>query len=186
MRTRGRTARWVGWVWAMGVLLSCEGQQPGNFEQDPNGPSATGAVGTCNPQVSDLEFLKGEWEDIGYYIRVMVSYKTRCYSDIDEGEVYVKVTNLDAADPDADDASVEYRFGISESKYVDYSPTNKKLWVDFLISDDSTTTTYLFTVKIKDDAGYWSDPIDGEVVYEDIDESVDGDSDATPTPTVSY
>ncbi len=182
MMRRGWTVRWLGAVWAVSLLLSCEPPEVGNFEQDPNGASATGTVGKCNPQISDLDFLKGEWEDIGYYIRVMVSYKTRCYSDIDEGEVYIKVTNLDAGDPSDPSTYAEYRFGVAESTYVDYSPSQKKIWVDFLIPDEATTTTYLFTVKIKDNAGYWSDPLEGEVVYDDLEESVEG-SDATPTPS---
>ncbi len=169
----------AGWMAVAGCTAT-----PSGFEQDPNAASATGTVGTCNPQISDLEFLKGEWEDIGYYIRVMVGYKTRCFSDIEDGEVYIKITNLDAANPESSQASAEYRFGVAESKYVDYNSASKKLWVDFLISDDSLTTTYLFSVKIKDSDGYWSNELEEEVVYDDIDSSVDGDgsSSATPTP----
>ncbi len=165
------------------VVASCA-TNPSGFEQDPNSASSTGTVGTCNPQISELEFLKGEWEDIGYYIRVRVAYKTRCFSDIEDGEVYVKITNLDANDPESDEANAEYRFGVAESKYVDYDTATKTIWVDFLISDDSLTTTYLFKVKIKDSDGYWSNELEEDVVYNDIDESVDGDSGGgSPTPT---
>ena len=172
MRVLSKWFIWVSGATLVFTILGCPNREAG-FESDPNSPNSTGTVGGCNPTISDLKFAQGEWEKLGDYVRVSFSYGTKCSAKETDGEVTIKVTNMDLPDPEADEASATYYFGTSNSKYVDYNSSSDTMWVDFKISEDSTATTFTFEVKFKDSKGYWSNALEEEIVYAELTESVD-------------
>jgi len=159
---------WRGWGLLFGLSLAVSGCGTGEdgFSDDPNPNDDENTVSSCAPEIADLGFAKGTDQTLGSFLRASFSFALgTCGGSIDSGTVRIQVVNLDAADPNAPEASAWYELP-TESSYVLKTSGEDIISVDFSVPDE--TTTYEFNVKLIDSLGYASNKLTEDVVYQDV------------------
>lgn len=173
---------WTGFLFFTIICSSagCGGEDPGGFTDDANPPtpepsgSSNTNLESCTPEIGDLSFGTGNDATRGDFIQASFSYTLHCDAKEVGSTVRVKMTNLDADDPESSDAQVTYDLPVkSEGGEVCVIASSSLMAVDF--GEIFAETTYGFDIRLIDSTGLMSDALKGEATFSEIEDEALGD-----------